>query len=268
MQALTTSVPIVEMQDFFDPPELRAEVEEWLGGEPESLLIVGHGGSGKSTLSSGFPGLFVLSADNKGAGLPEVYKTRSRTFKHGEQVYVTVMNLLYKIRDDYAGAKKQGIKTIVIDTFTAFCEYMEVEILNDPVLNGKGTVMLQIPHYGVIGQRISEIIRVAKEVGVNLVCIAHVDDSQEGPDGFPVLAPSLTGRKIEGKIPAKFDHVIMMRNNEGVFTAQLKPTPEFPHAKMGMAPSLYKKAPNSVPDFTYKRFRGVLEGKIAKKEEK
>lgn len=268
MEALTTKVQTRAMTNFFDDPDEMKMIREHLGDDPYSLLIVGQPGSGKSTLASGFPGLLVLSADNKGAGLPKEYKERSRTFKHGEKVYETVMSILYSIRDDYANAKTQGIKTIIIDTFTAFCEYMEVEIIQDPVLNAKGTVIMQIGHYGVIGNRISEIIRVSKEVGVNLVCVAHVDDSQEGSDGEALWYPSFTGRKIEGKVPGKFDHCIFMQNKDGAFTTQVKPSSLFPHAKIGVAPSIYKGAPNVIPDMTYKRFMGVLSGKIAKKEAK
>lgn len=268
MKALTTAVKTQVMTDFFDPPEERKQIEEWLGAPPESYLLVGHPGSGKSTLAATYPGLYVLSADNKGAGLAKEYKERTRTFKHGENVHETVMSILYTIRDNYQIAIDNGIKTIVVDTMTAYCEYLEVEILNDAVLNHKGTVMLQIQHYGIIGNRISEMIRVAKEVGVNLVCIAHIDDSQENEDGYTVWHPNLSGRKIEAKVPGKFDHVVLLRNTEGEFTAQVKPSTIFPHAKLAMPPTLYKTAPNVVPSLTYKRLRGVIDGKIKKKEAK
>lgn len=262
MRSMITADSVAKMNNFFDPPEAREKIESYLGSEPTSVLLMGHSGSGKSTLAAGFPGLLVCQADNKGAGLPEHYRKRSRTFKHGEKVYETIMTLLRNIEADYERTMKEGIKTVVIDTFSAFCEYMEVEILNDPILNAKGTVMMQIPHYGVIGQRIGEIVRVAKEVGVHLVCIAHIDDSQNGPDGFPIFMPSLTGRKIEGKVPGKFDHVMLMTNKEGVFTTQLKPTTEFPHAKLGMKPSMYKEAPAAIKDMTYKKLNAILDGTI------
>lgn len=267
MVSIITAKNVAKLTDFFDPPGKRAQIEEYLGGEPWSLLLLGHAGSGKSTFASSCPGLMVLQADNKGAGLPDDYKNRSRTFKHGEPAYDTAIRLLRTIEADYKRAMEAGIKTIVVDTFTAFCAYMEMEILLDTELNPQGSKTMRIQDYGTIGQRISEIIRVAKEAGMNLVCVTHLDDSQVGPDGFPILMPSLTGRKIEARVPGMFDHVVLMQNEGGKFKATLKSTPECPILKLGMKPSMYREAPSVIEDFTYKKFMAVLDGTIKIKSE-
>lgn len=266
MEKLVTKAPKVQdMQDFFDPPDERKEVLDWLGNDPESYMIVGYPGSGKSTLASTWPGIYFLNADNKMGGLPDEVKSRSKTFKHGDSVYEILMGILYTIGNNYETAKKSGIKTIVLDTLTAFCSYMEVELLADPILNHKGTEALQIQHYGIIANRVVEIIRVAKEVGINLVIIAHPDEIVN-EEGDIILHPSMTGKKMEVKLPGMFDHVVFMRyTDESGFIAQLKPNQEFKHAKLSMGREAFTKAPKLVKDLTYKRLRSVIDGTVRTK---
>ncbi len=256
-----------DMLTFFDDPAEMAAMEEWVGGTAESTLIVGFPGGGKTTLASGWPGVYFLNADNKMAGLPDEIRRRSKTFHHGDPVYGIITALFDMMVADLQVAVKQGIKTIVIDTLTNLCEYMEVEIINIARFNPKPTGAMQLHHYGIIHSRIGEIIRTAKEIGINLVMIAHPQEVQDG-EGEILYHPNVTGNKLAPKLAGKFDHVIWMEQTEKGFVSQLKATRRFPHAKLSMARDMYKFAPKAVTDLTYDTFRGIIEGKINTKKTK
>ncbi len=252
-----------EMSSFFDDPNEIDRLNNWLGRAPEATLILGHPGSGKTTLASSWPDTYFWSADNKIAGISLATRKRTRTFKHGEKVFEIGMSILDKL-SDYDTLVKAGIKTLVVDTITSFSELMEVEILDDPILNKEGTKGLQRQHYNVISIRMQSLIRKCKEVGIDLVVVSHIDEVM-AEDGTMVCHPNVTGKSQETKLGGKFDHVIYMTNDDDVYKARLKGNSRYPHAKIGTSVVIHRTAPTLVTDLSYSKLRKILSGEIKKK---
>lgn len=251
------------MISFFDDPVDTANATEYLGHEPESYLVCGFPGSGKTTLAMTFPDCYFLNADRKSGGLPEGVKRR--TFQHGDDVYGHTIAILDAM-SDLETRKKHGIKTVVIDTVTALSELMEVFCVGSLELNPKGTKGLQIQHYGIIQHWIVEIVRRCYEVGLDVVVTAHPDEVQD-EDGELVYHPAITGKKGGPKLGGKFDNVIWMERGDHGFVASLKGTSKFPHAKLAVSPFIYKEMPDRIEDLTYKKLVAIKAGKAKKKKE-
>lgn len=245
---------------FFDDPEGQNAADEYLGHEPESYLVVGFPGSGKSTLAATFPGAYFLNADRKRGGL--LGSEKVRTFRHGDNVYQDTIDILDAL-SNLQTRQELEVKTIVIDTISAWSELMEVWVVGDRELNPKGTRGLQIQHYSIIQHAIVEVIRRCYEAGLDIVVTAHPDEVQD-EDGELVYHPAITGKKGGPKLGGKFDNVIWMEVNDNGFVSTLKGTNRFPHAKLAMHPQDFKEAPARVADLTYKKLTAIKSGKAKK----
>lgn len=250
---------------FFDDPEERSALIDIVGHDSEATLIIGHPGTGKSTLASTWPDPYFLSADNKIASLPDSIKAKTRTFKHGEAVYGNTLAILDELKD-IENVKKLGIKTVVLDTVTAYCSYMETEIIQTPDLNPKGIEGLQLQHYNIMGLRLTEIIHVCKEIGLDLVMLSHVDEIVD-EDGEVINHPNVTGKKLEMRLAGMFDHVIYTTVEKEKYISRIKSSLKYPHAKIATSPVINRSRVDKVANLTYNKLRLILKGKAGKKPE-
>jgi hypothetical protein len=246
-----------QLISFFDDPDDKIKASEYLGHEPESYMLVGFPGSGKTTLAMTFPGAYLLNFDRKSGSVPE--GTKIRTFEHGQNVYAQTVSILDAM-SNLEMRIKFGIKTVIIDTLTAMSELMEVHCVADPELNPKGTKGLLIQHYGIIQHQIVEIIRRCYEVGLDVVVTAHADEIQDD-NGELVYHPAITGKKGGPKLGGKFDNVIWMERGDNGFISSLKGTNRFPHSKLAVSPFVYKEMPDRLTDLTYKKLVAIKAGK-------
>jgi hypothetical protein len=242
--------------NFFDDPADLSASKEYLGHEPESYLLCGFPGSGKSTLAGTWPGPYFLNFDRKSGAVPE--GALRKTFEHGDDVYGMAVGILDAM-SNLETRKKHGVKTVIIDTLTAMSELMEVFVVGNRDLNPKGTLGLQIQHYGIIQHWIVEIIRRCYEVGLDIVVTAHPDEVQD-EDGELVYHPAITGKKGGPKLGGKFDNIIWLERNDSGFISSLKGTSKFPHAKLAVSPFIYKEMPDRVQDLTWKKLMAVKSG--------
>lgn len=249
-----------EMLNFFDDLEVQKEEEKRLGHIPETILIIGHPGNGKSTLAYTWPSIWLWSADNKNANIPLKIRRQTKTFKEGEPAFGVALGLLDKL-NNLGFTSEAGIKTIVIDTLTAFGDLMEHEILLDSNLNPEGKQALQLQHYNIIYRRVQELIRRCKAAGCDLVVTVHMDEIVNDLNET-VYHPNLTGKKLETKIAGMFDHVLYMVAKDGKYFTRLKPSTRYPHAKISVPVKINRDAPAVVQDMSYKKFRDILSGTI------
>jgi hypothetical protein len=246
-----------QLISFFDDPKKIDEAQEYLGHAPESYMLCGFPGSGKTTLLKTFPGIYQLNFDRKTGDRKE--GELIRTFESGQDVMSQTMSILdamsnLEVRKEYA------IKTIGIDTLTAMSELMEVFVVGSRDLNPKGTLGLQIQHYGIIQHWIVDVIRKCYEVGLDVVVTTHPDEVQDS-DGELVYHPAITGKKGGPKLGGKFDNVVWMERNDNGFISSLKGTTKFPHAKLAVSPFVYKEMPDRIEDLTYKKLVAIKAGK-------
>ena len=249
--------------NFFDDPEVREARKIILGRDPTATLIIGHCGTGKTTLAASYDSPYWFCFDNKVSAIPKKQIDKVRTFNYGEPVH-SILTTIMEDMKDIDLVKELGVKTVIIDTVTSMCTYLEAEILRDKNLNPKGASALQLQHYNIIGTRIIELINVCKEAGLDLVMLSHIDEILDD-DQEMICHPNVTGKKLETKLAGQFDNVMYTMVEKDKYLTRIKSSPKYPHAKLGVSKKLNKLLAPRTVDLTYKKLCAIMSGSTIKK---
>jgi len=244
---------------FFDDPAVREARKAVLGRDPTATLIIGHPGTGKTTLAATYEQPYWFCFDNKMAAIPKKQRDKVKTFNYGDPVHAILLAIMEDMKDIDL-VRELGVKTVVIDTITSMCTYIEAEILRDKNLNPKGANALQLQHYNIIGTRIVELINVCKEAGLDLVMLAHIDEILDD-DQEIICHPNVTGKKLETKIAGQFDNVLYTMVEKDKYLTRLKSSPKYPHAKLGISKKANKLLAPKTVDLTYPKLCAIMSKK-------
>lgn len=169
-------------------------------------LVIGEGGTGKSTFAGTFPTPAYLFDFDKGAigyrdveGItcdqfePKVIKTSENTG------WNDVLTKLMAIKQD------PEYKTIIVDSMTTLIDLAMTETMyNNKARTATGGATWD--HYGAVRNLVQDFIRVLYTFPTNLVIIAHVISKEDGPGGRIIKQPMLTGQ-LSVLVPLFFNEV-------------------------------------------------------------
>lgn len=182
---------------------------------PQSLLLLGPPGSGKSTLVSQFSNVFILDCDNNLGGPIRWLKNHNKPldFYYDTPYFDSDGNKLARDKQfaracqllNEAGAD-QNIKTIALDSLTTFIEMAMAAVLkadNKKIveLSDLKTAkisddQMEIKHWGHFYNVMKNFIFELKSCGKTFVLIAHVHDMEDG--SLRVAIPGKTANMLPG----------------------------------------------------------------------
>ena len=158
------------------------------------VLVYGHAGVGKTTLSTTMPNPVIISAEG---GLLSI--------KDSNIPYIEVSNM-----DDLKEAylwltSDEGKKfdSVILDSLS---EIGEVVLIHEKSINKDGRAA-----YGEMATQMTSLIRAFRDLpGKNVLMTAKVEKSQD-ENGRMLYAPSMPGAKVGQTLPYFFDLVLALR---------------------------------------------------------
>ena len=158
------------------------------------ILVYGHAGVGKTTLSTTMPNPVIISAEG---GLLSI--------KDASIPYIEVKSM-DDLKEAYAWLiSKEGEKydSVIIDSLS---EISEVILIHEKTLNKDGRAA-----YGEMAVQMLALIRSFRDLkGKNVLMTAKVEKSQD-ESGRMLYAPSMAGNKVGQALPYFFDLVVALR---------------------------------------------------------
>lgn len=148
-----------------------------------------------------------------------------------KQVFEMVSSLKKKEGEMYEAVKDMEIKTIFMDSISAFSDLLEADTIVKPFDGKDRTEALQIQDYNWIQNRIYQTLRDMTALPYNFVASAGLDVQQD-EKGRLRTNPSAAGNKLGPRIPHFFDDVLLLYYDERAkkFISSPEPTREFEHA--------------------------------------
>jgi hypothetical protein len=166
-----------------------------------NILSYGPSGVGKSTAAATAPGpLLWANAEGPGA-LAFARKTATERGTEIHEARLTadldaklfLRSLIEHVR---SGAEPQ-CKTLVVDTVGRVREHLVRQLVNQGSKNS-------LQQYGEVSRVLAEFVRLARDLPINVVLIAHEDIADQ--DGDRVVRPLIGGNQTE-LIPGEMDVV-------------------------------------------------------------
>ena len=158
------------------------------------VLVYGHAGAGKTTLSTTMPNPVIISAEG---GLLSI--------KDSNIPYVEVSNMS-DLRETYEWlTSDEGKKfdSVILDSLS---EIGEVVLIHEKAQNKDGRAA-----YGEMATQMTALIRAFRDLpGKNVLMTAKVEKSQD-ETGRMMYAPSMPGAKLGQTLPYFFDLVLALR---------------------------------------------------------
>ena len=158
------------------------------------VLVYGHAGVGKTTLSTTMPNPVIISAEG---GLLSI--------KDSNIPYIEVSNM-DDLKEAYSWlTSDEGKKfdSVILDSLS---EIGEVVLIHEKTLNKDGRAA-----YGEMATQMTSLIRAFRDLpGKNVLMTAKVEKSQD-ENGRMLYAPSMPGAKLGQTLPYFFDLVLALR---------------------------------------------------------
>jgi len=180
-----------------------------------TALLVGYSGSGKTTLAGTFPSPFVLDADKGGASLSLLHIPYLELHR-GDKTHEICMKVLDDIGKKRGPFEKLEVKTLVLDSLTALGDFLLVEAMMYPWRNTKliptspEKLRPDQNHYGMVLIRYKNIIKMAQDLGLNIVATSGVRTETDSNGNITRMIPSLTGSYRE-IVAHDFDELYYLR---------------------------------------------------------
>lgn len=174
-----------------------------------NALPYGPSGAGKSTLAATAPGPILwinLEGPNALAYARRVAKERGTEIRevaieHKQDPRPTIRGVIEYVRAN------PDVQTVVVDT---------IGKLRDALTFAIGGNKPSLPQWGEIGNTLADMIRILRDLPVNLIVIAH-EEIKDSDDGDRIVRPMIGGATTE-KVIADMDIVAYMgvsRDDEG-----------------------------------------------------
>ena len=147
------------------------------------------------------------------------------------QVHAHVASLKKEEGEMYELVKELGIKTIFIDSISAYSDLLEADTIVKPFDGKERTEALQIQDYNWIQNRIYQTLRDMVALPYNFVASAGLDVHPDDK-GRLRTHPSAAGNKLGPRIPHFFDDVLLFYYDERKQQYMCSPeqSKEFEHA--------------------------------------
>ena len=158
------------------------------------ILVYGHAGVGKTTLSTTMPNPVIISAEG---GLLSI--------KDSNIPYIEVSNM-DDLKEAYSwltSPEGQVFDSVILDSLS---EIGEVVLIHEKSINKDGRAA-----YGEMATQMTSLIRAFRDLpGKNVLMTAKVEKSQD-ETGRMLYAPSMPGAKVGQTLPYFFDLVLALR---------------------------------------------------------
>ena len=214
------------------------------------VLIYGESGTGKTRSAATFPDPFFFDFDG---GMLSVRKALidgtidGKTYSHEDW---------REFRKDWdAVCKEPKHRTYVIDSFTTMAEAISYHIQKT---KGNVNEALTLPQYGLIYNRLSQLMYEAVDIPTNIVILAHVQESIDEATGTVKELPLVSGKKFPDRLPIWFDEVFkqeMVKSKEGGF----EPVWTVKHTRKSKAKSRLGIQADVIKPPTYQTYIQLLE---------
>jgi len=158
------------------------------------VLVYGHAGAGKTTLSASMPKPIIISAEGgllsiKDAGL--------------DYIEVSSMETLKEAFEYVSGPHGDAYQSVVLDSIS---EIGEVVLIHEKAVNKDGRAA-----YGEMAAQMTSIIRAFRDLsGKHVLMTAKVEKAQD-ETGRILYSPSMPGSKVGQQLPYFFDEVLALR---------------------------------------------------------
>ena len=172
-----------------------------------ALLLLGRGGSGKTTLAAQFPSPFILDCDNNLAGVirhlgpdkPFYYST----INQDEAGKPTVPSQRYSLASQelILATESPSVKTIVVDSITTFHEYIMDEVRRQKHLSPDDN--LRIQDWQSVAYLWKEIITRLRTTGKHIIFTGHTHLVKDELDGSIMHQVMIQGQ-MKDQISALF----------------------------------------------------------------
>jgi len=229
-----------------------------------SFCFCGKSKSGRTTMAASFPKPIWLDFDH---GLETVSDRDDLRIKltPGEKTSKIMQKILLNLQNKSGPFKELSAddypKTLIVDTGSSFSWFLEEEVkrygeVGKSPRSGDGDGLYQ-GDYCVIHTRIEKIIRLSKELEMNVIWIFNIA-FYEDPDYEGIFeSPTVTGKKLSPGIPSFFNEVyyfksVPIKNKESSESADgllakymmiFTPTNKFPYAGTKTKGTMVKKFP-------------------------
>ena len=152
-----------------------------------NILVVGASGTGKSTSLRNLDPATTIILNTEQKQLP--FKTASK-FKR--QAMISELDAFEKYFKD--GIKKEDVKVLVIESFTALCEMIMVKARK---------LYTGFDIFNFYNDKVSEILRVSKTANCYVVFIGH-NQTESNDAGVIWQYCKVEGQKLKGTIEKEF----------------------------------------------------------------
>ena len=236
---------------------IKLTTTKQVASEHRSIMLAGDTKSGRTLFSSTFPdpcfvdynkGLTTL----KDLELPVVsmdYPTKENKQHPNKILQALFRAIKYKTEpfDNYAP------KTIIIDSGSDLCRYMEDEVrLYEPSGNTPRGDGLYIGDYNIIQNRLLRLINTSKGLPLEVVWIFNITTEMDEDRKARFHRPDITGNKKVNALMTLFDEIYYLeRDNKRNVTLYFNPLKHFPYCGT-KSNELIERFPNGVvKDPTY-----------------